>query len=725
MERRNRALAAWGAFVARRRWWFLAAWLVGFMAFGWFSLQTASRLSPSGFETDTEASRTAQLIHQHFPGRVGPVLIVVLRSPTAVVAEPAYAAQLAAWRSRLKELAPSGTLVQGPVIAGGGHDAMLVIASGATPDNFTDLGRRAKQIRVPGPAFPYIGGLAGVYDTFLQDSQQALQQSERASLPIAAVLLLLVFGGVVAAGLPVLTGGATVALTVALLGFVARLHTVSVFALDVTSVVGLGLGIDYSLLVVSRFREELAAGRPLEEAVSETVGTAGVATVISGGTVMIGFGSLLLARLNVLWSMGLGGALVVGVSVLASLTLIPALLALFGRHIDRLSLPVARPEVGGSRFWHLLAGTVMRRPLIFIAGAVAVVVLLAWPARGLRPGVVGPESLPPDDPAAVAQRLSQDEFGLPREYPVDVLVQGLADPAAAAAFQSLVQEVAGSRVVIGPATVPPARLADYFAAPYAVYDVPAPGSPNSDATHALLDRLARHAWPPGVTVRITGEAAGYKDFLDVLFGDFPRIAGAVIGLTLLLLGLAFRSVALPVKAVVMNLLSVGAAMGVLTWVFQQGHLASLLDFQAVGFVDATIPIIIFAALFGLSMDYEVFLLSRIREEYAQSRDNEAAVATGMARTGRIITSAALIMVVVTSTLATSRLALDKELGITFAAAVLLDATVIRLLLVPAMMRVLGAVNWWPGFRRSAAAPIAAGAPPRYAGAAPPPPAPRD
>ena len=695
MERRNRGLAAWGGFVARHRWWVLLVWLAAVLAMGAYSLQTASRLSPSGFETDTEASRTADLIHQHFPGRVGPVLIVILSDPYGSPGDPPFEAQLIGWRSQLQHLIRGRDAnVEGPDISY--HDAMLTVVSGATPDRFTDLGTRAKQVRVPGPARVYIGGLAAVYDTFLQDSQQDLQNGERASLPIAAVMLLLVFGGVVAAGLPILTGAATVAVAVALLGFVARVHTVSVFALDVTSVVGLGLGIDYSLLVVSRFREELAAGRGVEDAVAETVATAGVATVISGGTVMIGFGSLLLARLNVLWSIGLGGALVVGISVLASLSLIPALLAVFGRHVDRLALPLARPRVGGSRFWHLLAGTVMRQPVVFIAASLAVVLLLAAPARNLRPGVVGPESLPPDDPAATAQRLAQSEFGVPAQYPIEVLVQGLRTTDQAAAFQNAVQAAVGAQRVTGAQTVPGPALADYLAPPFAVYDVQAPGPPNSDLTRAFLSRLDSFGWPANTTVRITGEAAGYKDFLDVLFGDFPRIAGVVVALTLLLLGLAFRSVALPIKAVLMNLLSVGAAMGVLTWVFQEGHLAGPLDFQSVGFVDATIPIIIFAALFGLSMDYEVFLLSRIREEFMGGRSNEEAVATGMARTGRIITSAALIMVVVVGTLAFSHLAIDKELGVTFAAAVLLDATLIRLLLVPAMMRVLGEVNWWPG-----------------------------
>ncbi|HEX6487850.1 MAG TPA: MMPL family transporter [Candidatus Dormibacteraeota bacterium] len=693
MHGRSRLAAAWGGFVARHRWWFAAGWVVAFAALGWFSLRTASELSPSGFETDTQASRTAQVIEQHFPLRQGPVVIVVLRG--------ANQDQVDAWRLRLRQLADPRTTNVFAFGEPGMPDTMIEVTSALTPDHFTGLAASVKKINVPGPGRAYVGGLAAVYDTFLQDSQQDLQSSERASLPLAVVLLLLVFGGVVAAGLPVLTGAATVSVAVALLGFVTRVHTVSVFALDVTSVVGLGLGIDYSLLVVSRFREERAAGRPVEEAVAETVGTAGLATVISGGTVMIGFGSLLLARLNVLWSMGLGGALVVGVSVLASLSLIPALLAIFGGRIDALALPLVRPRVGGGRFWHLLAGNVMRRPVLYIAAVLVVVVLLAAPARSLRPGVVGPESLPPDDPASVAMRLSQTEFGMPAHYPIEVLVRGIGSVAQAAAFQPAVQQAAGQQHVLGIANLPPEPpIRDqYLQPPYALYDVTPPAPPNTDATDSFLTRLNSWQWPSGMTVQVTGEAAGYKDFLDVLFGDFPRIAAAVVGLTLLLLGLAFRSVALPLKAVIMNLLSVGAAMGVLTWVFQEGHLASTLNFQAVGFVDATIPIIIFAALFGLSMDYEVFLLSRIREEYVIGRrSNEGAVAVGMARTGRIITSAALIMVVVIGTLAFSHLALDKELGVTFAVAVLLDATLIRLLLVPAMMRVMGSVNWWPGAR---------------------------
>jgi RND superfamily putative drug exporter len=233
---------------------------------------------------------------------------------------------------------------------------------------------------------------------------------------------------------------------------------------------------------------------------------------------------------------------------------------------------------------------------------------------------------------------------------------------------------------------------------YAVYELQQPAGDNDPATRQWLDRLEATPLPAGVTIQIGGEAAAYRDFLAVLVADFPLVIGVVLLATLLLLGAAFRSLLLPIKAVLMNLISVGAAMGVLTWGFQDGHLASALGFEPVGFIDATIPVVIFAALFGLSMDYEVFLLSRIREHWLRGYDTRTAVAMGMERTGQIITSAAVILVAVSATLALSRLALNKGLGVSFGSAILFDATLIRLVLVPAMMRVLSEANWWPARR---------------------------
>jgi trehalose monomycolate/heme transporter len=700
MERRSALATSWGGFVARNRWAFIAAWLLLFGALAYFASGASRLLSPAGFEADTEATRAGDVLRQQFPERRAPVLLVIFQSTATPAADPAYQAQVGAWQADLHRLTEGGSgVVRDPVPGRDGRTVALVVDSNQSPDHFIELGHRVAQVSHPGPARVLIGGFAAVYDAFVTESEQDLQQSERVSVPIALVLLLLVFGGVVAGLLPVLTGLASVTVAVALLGFVARVHTVSVFSLNVTSVLGLGLGIDYSLLVVNRFREELRRGRDPEAAVATTVGTAGLATVVSGGTVAIGFGALTLSRLNVLWSMGVGGAIVVVISVLASLTLIPALLAVFGRQVDRLALPFARPGVPGP-FWHALAARVMARPFLFIALTLAAVLVLVAPASGLRLGVVGAESLPPDDPAARATRIAEEQLGFPAHSPVLVVASGVASPEQAAAIESRLRAAAEGQPVRGPADVPAALEPLYLRGGYAVFEVDQPAGDNDDRTHRWLDHLRSTPWPAGVRVQLGGEAPAYQDFLRVLADDTPVIFATVLGLTLVLLAIAFRSVALPVKAVLMNLLSVGAAMGVLTWAFQQGHLARALNFQTVGFVDATEPVVIFAALFGLSMDYEVFLLSRIREEWAAGRTNAGAVAFGLERTGRIITSAALILVVVVSTLAFSHLALNKAFGVTFAVAILLDATLIRLLLVPAMMRVLGDLNWWPARRRS-------------------------
>jgi RND superfamily putative drug exporter len=482
-----------------------------------------------------------------------------------------------------------------------------------------------------------------------------------------------------------------------MLGFIARVHTVSVFALNITTVVGLGLGIDYSLLVVNRFRDELRAGYAVNEAVARTVGTAGLATAVSGGTVLIGFGALMLSNINVLWSLGLGGACVVGVSVLASLTLIPALLALFGHRVNRLALPYTR-RTTTARFWSALAHSVMRRPFVFIAASLALMVVIALPTLHLNQGVIGSESLPPNDPAVTAERLASDQFAISPYQPILVVARGVSGATGAASVKQQLLTVTGGNAVRSVADVAPAQASQYLRSPYAVLEVEQTAPDNDPATRDLLDRIRGIHWNNGVSVLVGGEAAAYQDFLRLMAHDVPVIVAVVVGLTMLLLGIVFRSVVLPIKAVLMNMLSVGAGIGVLVWIFQDGHLASQLDIQAAGFIDATLPPIIFAAVFGLSMDYEVFLLSRVREEHLRGHDNADAVALGVARTGQIITSAALIMIVVFSSLALSHLSINKSFGVTFAVAIFLDATVIRLLLVPAMMRVMGRVNWWPGGR---------------------------
>lgn len=660
MRGRPSVAARWGAFVARRRWAFVAAWLLAFVGMAYLASGTPRLLSPASFEADTEASRTGHLLRQHFPDRRSPVLVVVFQSEGTPVSDPAYQAQVDAWKADLDRLAAeTGGAVGAPVPGRDGRTQALLVESNQAPDRFIELGRRAGLISHPGPAHVFVGGPGAVYNNFVAAAERDLQQSEQVSLPLALLLLLLVFGGLVAGLLPVLTGLATVTVTVALLGLVAQVHTVSLFSLNVSAVVGLGLGIDYSLLVVNRFREEMRRGRDLEDAVATTVATAGVATVLSGGTVAIGFGALMLSHLNVLWSMGLGGVLVVAVSVLASLTLIPALLAIAGRRIDSLALPFTRGR-DTAPFWQGLASRVMARPALFIVLTLAVVLALLSPARSLRVGIEGSESLPPGDQAARAEQIGRAQLGLPSHPPVLAVASGVDGPALAAEVESRLRLSAGGQPVRGVADVPAAAASSYLRDGYAIFELEQPAGDNDESTHRWLDRVRATSLPPGVRLHLTGQSAAYQDFVDVLLDDFTAILGAVLALTFVLLGVGFRSLLLPLKAVLMNLLSIGAAMGVLTWAFQDGHLASLLDFRPVGFVDATVPVVIFAALFGMSMDYEVFLLSRIREEWRRGRSNADAVATGMERTGQIITSAALILVVVTGTLAFSHLTAQQE-----------------------------------------------------------------
>lgn len=673
----------------------LALWLIAVVGLGLAATTTARHLSPAGFQTGTPASRTADTVARVFPRRIAPVVMVVFSSRSVPVTDPAYQAQVGAWRESLERLIRDRQDVTLQAVPGkDGRTFGLFLSTNRNPAGYVGLASQVQRIHHAGPARTYVGGPAPVYDAFIRDSEQGVARSEEYSLPVALLLLLLVFGGVVAGLLPVVTGFCTVSVAIGVVGVVARAHEVSIFALNVSTILGLGLGIDYSLLVVNRFREELRAGAERQEAVARTVATAGVATLISGSTVALGFGALMLSRLNVVWSIGLGGVIVVAFSVISSLTLIPALLAVVGGAVDRLALPFIHGR-DTRRFWHGLAWLVMRRPAVWIGGVLCVIAVLVFPARNLLLGVEGVESLPPAAAPVTAQRLAQEQLGVPEHDPTVVLVHGVRTIGEAEYMQRQIGLVSGGRRVTGAPSVPPQEWGLYLGHGYAVFTLTQPAGDNDPRTRDWLDRLRTAHTPPGVTLEVTGEAALYQDYLTALTADFPKILLTVLAGTLILLGLAFRSVLLPIKAVLMNLLSVGAAVGVLTWGFQEGRFSRVLDFQTVGFVDATLPVIIFAALFGISMDYEVFLLSRIREEWAAGASNTHAVALGMERTGQIITSAALILVAVSSTLAFASLTLNKALGVSFGVAIVVDATLIRLLLVPALMRVFGDLNWWP------------------------------
>jgi RND superfamily putative drug exporter len=478
------------------------------------------------------------------------------------------------------------------------------------------------------------------------------------------------------------------------------------------------------MLVVFRFREELDAGHDPTEALRRTMATAGRATIFSGLTVAVGLALLAFMPLPFMQSMGVGGLLVQLVSIAASATFLPALLAVLGHRVNRLriiprSVLVKRAH-GDGGMWRRLAHSIMRRPIPYAVGASAVMIALAAPALGLHLNGAGNSSVPPGTEAGDGQRLLERALGpgvlAPNQVAVDFGRPGAAStPAALAAERRLIAQLRAdreiqSRSVLAPTLLPPARAraANLVDATGQVIQIRAAGHRDAGAPQTVdfVNRLRdtyvpRAGFPAGSRVLVTGAPAFGVDFQSTAYGAFPWLVVAVLILSYLLLLRAFRSVILPLKAVLMNLLSVGATYGVLVLVFQHG-IGKAVGLESTPQIEAWIPIFLFAMLFGLSMDYEVFLLSRMREEWDARHVNEEAVAHGLEHTGRIITAAAIIMIAAFSGFLAGSFVGLQEFGLGLAAAILLDATIVRALLVPAAMKLLGNWNWWlpDGVRRA-------------------------
>jgi trehalose monomycolate/heme transporter len=517
---------------------------------------------------------------------------------------------------------------------------------------------------------------------------------------VLLVLLVVIFGGLVAAATPLLIGG------LAILGaFVAtRLLTavtdVSIFAINIITLIGLGMAIDYALFMVSRFREELAAGHDPIGAIERTMATAGRTVLVSGLTITLALASLLIFPQVFLRSMGLGGMAAVLVAMLAALTVLPALLVVLGPRINAWRVPLPRRRRAGSTQWTSRAGgtqwrnggwarlarSVMRRPVRYVVGVVAVLAVLAAPFVNARWGGFDERVLPAEASSRVVAERIAAQFPRGTVAPVSVLVSG----ASAEQAQRFTDQIARLPRVTG------ARITANRGQSSLV-EVAYPGEPTGDDAAAVVRAIRDLPAPPGSEVLVGGRTAADLDLLHSVGHRLPWMALIMASATLVLLFLAFGSVLLPIKAVLMNLISIGASFGVVVWAFQEGHLAGPLDFTATGFIEPTNPILMLAVLFGLATDYEVFLLSRVREEWDRTGDNTAAVSAGLQYTGRIITAAALLLMVVVAGFATGGIAFIKLIGIGMIVAIVVDATLVRALLVPATMRLLGRWNWWaPG-----------------------------
>ena len=724
-----------GRFAVQRRWWIVAAWAALILLAIPFAPRAPGALSAGGFILDDlESARAKQVLADEL-GAEPSAFVLVYTSETLTAGTPQW---LTAVQQATGDVtaAPHVTRILSHVLAprqvsADGHTAYDVVFLDLPPDDSPDAipGVAAALRPVDGLAVR-IGGGPAFYGDVQAVTESDLRRSELISLPLAALALVIVFGSLVAAAVPLAVGGASVLVALAVIFGVANLTPMSIFVLNLATLLGLGLGVDYSLLMTSRFREELAHRQGpdrVAEAVRVTVATAGRAVFFSGLTVLLGLLGLVLFEFMILRSVGIAGAIVVGLAVAAAITLLPAILTILGTRVDALAVRRVTVEPGSDGPWARLARRVMRHPVAVLVPTLGVLVTLGLPFLHVRFNAPDATILPSFVPSRAVYDDLAREFGEGEFAPIVIAVrtQGDAtDPqnvaklhAYSRALQSdpRVARVNGMvdldpritlpmyQLMYGAPSGPPDRFASTALAATTKGDLTAftlytTMGPNQEPARALVHDLRSLtgplAPPAGVTVMVGGGAADVDDVVSRVWADFPRTAAFIVLTTFLVLFVLLRSVVLPLKALVMNTLSILASFGALVWIFQDGNLSALLNFQPLGFVETTQPVILFCVLFGLSMDYEVFLLSRMKEAWDRGGDNTEAVARGLERSGRIVSSAALIVVVVAGSFAFADIVLIKALGLGVAIAVALDATVVRALLVPATMRLLGRWNWW-------------------------------
>jgi uncharacterized membrane protein YdfJ with MMPL/SSD domain len=535
-----------------------------------------------------------------------------------------------------------------------------------------------------------VGGAAVAQEQVNKQVEEDLKTAELIAFPLLFLLSLLFFRSLVAALLPLMIGGLAIVGTFLILRVASEFGSISIFALNLTTALGLGLAIDYSLFIVSRYREEIAKTGPGLEAMRRVLATSGRTVFFSSLTVAAALASLLVFPQRFLYSMGLGGALVSLFAALISLTVLPAVLTLLGTRVNsgapkflqRRAEADARPDEHG--FWYRLSRFVMRRPVPVATLSAAFLILLGLPFLGIKFNTVDPGVLPESASARQAYEQVSAEFPPYRETPIWVSVDG-GGPQASAVVATRIERVPGVAEV-----QPPQRLRDGVTALPVISANPFV----TEASQATVETIRDVRPPPGATVLVGGATADFVDLQSSLVRHLPIVFTIIIVSTLVILFLMTGSVVLPIKSLIMNFLNLSAVFGLLVLIFQDGRLEGFLDYSSPGAIEQTMPILLFAVAFGLSTDYAVFLLSRIKEARDAGASESECVAIGLERTGRIVTAAALLFAVAMFAFATSQIIFLKENGVGTALAVLIDASIIRALLVPSLMELLGKWNWW-------------------------------
>ena len=735
-----------GKLATRYRWLIVGLWMVAIAASLPFAPRASEVLHSGGFVSpDVESQRAVNLLVQKLHLDLT-VVQVIFTSQHYTADSPQFIQEtqtaLAGVRA-MPEVSGIVSFTDNPrQISIDRHAAYINVLLKPDPDSAPKLLPEFEHRLQSVPDLKTsIGGGPVFYEDIQSVSERDLRRAEMLAFPFAVIALLLVFRSAIAAILPALVGGGAVIVSLALIFGLGQITILSIFVLNITTLFGLGLGVDYSLFIVSRFREELTRGHNVEEAIAITVATAGRAVTFSGLTVSIGLLGLVFFRINMLRSVGIGGVLVVLMAVLAAITLLPAVLAIIGTRVN--AFPVRLPRLWGRKqeqpnrdgstsidpqygFWYRLSQVVMRYPLRIFVTVLFILIGLGLPFLMVRFSAPDASILPADVPSRAAYDLLASRFNARETTPILLAVQtkgNVLTPNNIHNLYAYVQRIEADPLVQRVDSIVsadprftleqyellyahPQLVADPYLAAFLKTSVAGDTTMISviskygmldQHTEALVQTIRNTHPGNGITVLVDGGTAGNIDYVQSLYTDFPMAVLVVSITTYVVLLLFFRSLFLPLKAILMNTLSILASYGALVVIFQNGFMHQVLGFTPLGFVEASSPILLFCTLFGLSMDYEVFLLSRIQEAYWQTGDNAKAVALGLQRSGRIITSAALIVIVVSACFATADMILVKALGLGMAIAVALDATLVRGLLVPATMRLLGDWNWWLPF----------------------------
>jgi uncharacterized membrane protein YdfJ with MMPL/SSD domain len=744
---------ALGRFIYNNKWLVLVAGLALMIAEGVYGTTLFGRLKNGGFyDPNAESTQVISALHEKL-GQDESALIVLFASKDMKVEDPKYQAAVESTLAQVKGLHGTGAVTtfyssHAPQLVSLDHKstyAVIGFQGGEDEQSETmDVIRDPEKPLLTSDVLDVkLGGLPAFSQEISKQVEKDLAKAESLTFPILAVLLVLIFGSLIAAALPLAIGGVVILGAFLILRVASEFDDVSIFSINVITMLGLGLAIDYSLFMVSRFREELARqDGDVRGSLIKTMQTAGRTVMFSGLTVAISLLSLLVFPQMFLRSMGLGGAAAVIVAMLAALTVLPAALALLGHRVNSASIWSLVRRARGAKskvqsqdsqpvvahgFWYRWSNFVMRRAGIMLIVALIPLILAGLPFLRAKMSVADTRSMPASSQSRYVGERLENDFPRNETTPVEIVVTTKAPAIAGESIGALydytrnLQKVAGvtrveSLVNIDPKLINPTLdgskmtkewytqfyqgpqatdvAAAYAKDNYSLVKVLYASDVNSDATKQIVKDIRNLSLPQGMTAQVGGIPAIVLDFLGSLAKGVPLALALIIGIIFILLFLMLGSVVVPLKAVILNILSLSVSFGALVWIFQDGNLSNILGFTSIGSIDGTQPVLIFAIAFGLSMDYEVFLLSRIKENYDRTGDNTASVALGVQKTGYIITSAAALLVIVFAGFATGEISQIKQVGIGLSLAVLVDATLVRMLLVPATMKLMGNYNWW-------------------------------